>query len=51
MVQEKNLDNNELKALLNKQPIGFGIYTNGNFQFYKTGVMNEDFLECSDPKF
>lgn len=51
MVQEKNLGNNELKALLNKQPVGVGIYTNGNFQFYKTGVMTEDFLECSDPKF
>jgi|LauGreDrversion4_2_1035121.scaffolds.fasta_scaffold371443_1 C1A family cysteine protease len=31
MVQEKNLRNNELKAILNKQPVGVGIYTNGNF--------------------
>ncbi len=49
MVQEKNLGNNELKALLNRQPVGVGIFTNNNFQFYKSGIMTEDFLECSSP--
>lgn len=50
MVQEKNMANDALKALVAKQPIGVGIYTTSNFQFYKTGVMTEEFLECSDPK-
>lgn len=50
MVQEKNMANDDLKALVAKQPIGVGIFTSTNFQFYKTGVLTEEFLECSDPK-
>ena len=50
MIQEKNMNNEDLKARLAKQPVGVGIYTNQNFQFYKKGVLTEEFLECSDPK-
>ena len=44
MVQEKNMPNEALKALVAKHPVGVGIYTNNNFMFYKTGVLTEEFL-------
>lgn len=50
MVQEKPLNNDELKAIVNKQPVGVGIFTNDKFKFYKEGVLTEEFLNCSDPK-
>lgn len=49
MVQEKNMDNYDLKARVSKQPVGVGIFTNSKFQFYKDGIMTEEFLECSNP--
>lgn len=49
MVQKSDLSNAELKALVTKQPVGVGIYTSSKFQFYKDGVMTEEFLDCSDP--
>jgi len=50
MVQETDLSNRKLKAIVARQPVGVGIYTNAKFQFYKGGVMTEEFLGCSDPK-
>ena len=50
MKQEKSLSNEALKAILMKQPVGVGIYTNENFQFYKSGVMTEESLMCSSPE-
>lgn len=50
MVQEKALTNEQLKALILRQPVGVGIVTNGNFKFFKNGVMTEEYLKCSDPK-
>jgi KDEL-tailed cysteine endopeptidase len=49
MIQEKNIDNKALKAIVSRQPVGVGIRSNSNFQFYKTGIMTEEFLNCSDP--
>lgn len=49
MKQEKSLSNDALKAILMKQPVGVGIFTNSNFQFYKSGVMTEETLKCSSP--
>ena len=49
MVQEKNLDNDDLKAIVSKQPVAVGIYTNTKFQFYKEGILTEEFLDCSNP--
>ena len=44
MKQEKSMSNDALKSILMKQPVGVGIYTNGQFQFYKSGVMTEETL-------
>ena len=49
MIQEKNMDNEDLKAIVARQPVGVGIYTNKNFMFYKKGILTEEFLDCSDP--
>jgi len=49
MVQESPLSNNRLKELVNKQPVAVGINANDNLRFYKSGVLTEDFLKCSDP--
>ncbi len=44
MVQEANLSNDKLKALVSKQPISAGIWSNENFRFYKEGILTEEFL-------
>ena len=47
MKQEKSMSNEDLKAILMKQPVAVGIYTNSQFMFYKSGVMVEETLKCS----
>ena len=49
MVQEEALSNNKLKELVNKQPVAVGINANENLRFYKSGVLTEEFLKCSNP--
>ena len=44
MVQELALNNEELKAIVAKQPVGVGIKTTDGFSFYKKGIMTEEFL-------
>ena len=47
MKQEKSMSNEALMKVLMRQPVGVGILTNANFQFYRSGVMTEDTLKCS----
>jgi len=39
--------NDELKELLNRQPISIGMRTTGMLQMYSGGIMTESFLHCS----
>lgn len=43
------MSNLALKKRVAKQPVGVGIYSNSKFQLYKSGVLTEEFLECSEP--
>lgn len=48
MVQERYLSNERMKELVNKQPISAGIVVTDAFKSYKTGILTEEFLACSD---
>ncbi len=41
------MSNESMKAVLQKTPIGVGIYTSGMLISYSGGVVTEDYLHCS----
>lgn len=50
MVQERYVSNEHLKQLVNKQPVSAGIVVTEAFRSYKSGILTEEFLACSDAK-
>ena len=50
MVQERYISNEKMKQIVNKQPISSGIVITDAFKSYKSGIVTEEFLGCSDAK-
>lgn len=46
-VEHDGRTNEELKELLQTQPVSVGIYTTGMLAAYKSGVVTDEFLHCS----
>lgn len=50
MVQERYVSNERLKSLVARQPVTTGLVVTSNFRLYKSGVMTEELLQCSNAK-
>ena len=48
MVQERYISNEKMKKIVNKQPISSGIVVTDALKSYKSGIVTEEFLGCSD---
>ena len=48
-VENDGRNNEELRDLLKKQPISAGMLTTGMLSGYRSGVMTENYLHCSNP--
>jgi C1A family cysteine protease len=42
------LSNNKIKEIVANHPVSAGISAKETLRFYKTGILTEDFLKCSD---
>ena len=45
------MTNESMKQVLQKTPIGVGIYTSGMLMSYSHGVVTEDYLHCSNLRY
>lgn len=48
-VENDGRNNEELRELLRQQPISAGMLTTGPMSGYRSGVMTENYLHCSNP--
>ena len=46
-IEDDQQNNQQLRELLQQQPLSIGMFTTGMMGAYKSGVMTEDFLHCS----
>ena len=49
-IEHDGRTNDELKELLQTQPISIGMYSTGTLNLYRSGIITEDFLRCSHPR-
>lgn len=49
MVQEKYISNEKMKSIVAKQPVSSGIVVTEKMRMYHSGIMTDDFLDCSTP--
>lgn len=48
-IEHDKRTNDQLKELLMSNPVSSSIKTSGKLQNYRSGILTEDYLKCSDP--
>jgi C1A family cysteine protease len=49
-IEKDQMTNDEMKQIVNQQPIGIGMFSTSILMGYSGGVITNQFLDCSNPR-